>query len=122
MASALFSFVPSSNTKHPCTQQATAKPIIAGTYILFNAKDPNGASVGEMTITNWDKATFLIRGAGWIGLGKLTVNKGYYNWKFDDGKSGKTTFIVKPDGSLEGHVLGSGLDWNYLAKLSYSIK
>lgn len=89
---------------------------IAGSYELRRAEEPDGQVVTRMVITAWKGKTFLVRGVGWVGMGQLAGDTGYYDWKFDDGKVGRTTFEVTTDGLLKGHVLGSGLDWWYLAR------
>ena len=59
-----------------------------------------------------------MRGEGWTGAGKLsTRGEGYYNWKFEDGKTGRTTFTFHGGQQrLWGHVVGSGLDGRYVAR------
>ncbi|HUU40636.1 MAG TPA: hypothetical protein VMW42_06840, partial [Desulfatiglandales bacterium] len=74
----------------------------------------------KMIITARDENTFLVRGEGqgWVGDGKIDGSQGYYDWRFDNGSSGRTTFVVNPDGTLTGHVVGPGVDWKYLARRS----
>ena len=88
---------------------------IAGTYALYQSED--GEPVTRMVIAARGEKTFTIRGVdqSWAGEGAIDGNKGYYYWIFDDGKTGRTTFTINPDGTLKGHVLGSGLDWWYRA-------
>ncbi len=97
--------------------------LAAGLYSLYVLGNDNNA-VGHMTITAWGADTFLIRGTDWVGMGKIEGSQGYYDWKFDAnspfrdlrGMTGRTTFTINPDGTLKGHVVGSGLDWWYLAR------
>lgn len=91
---------------------------ISGTYSLYRLEAPDKGPVGKMVITAFRGEKFLIRGAEWVGEGKVEGEQGYYDWKFDDGRTGRTTFIINSDGTLKGHVLGSGLDWWYLARRS----
>jgi hypothetical protein len=88
-----------------------------GTYNLTDVKTGVHDNTMKMVITLWPKdgpGTFLIRGDGWVGKGHIKGKNGYYDWKFDDGKStGRTTFTIDSSGCLKGHVYGSGLDWNY---------
>jgi hypothetical protein len=93
--------------------QQTEKP--EGTYFLYQ-KDAPSEKAGEMIITAWKGDSFLIRGSGWIGQGEMKGNKGFYEWKFDDGKTGKTQIELNPDGTFTGHVVGSGINWKYIAK------
>jgi hypothetical protein len=94
---------------------------LSGTYELRKLNEPNGEVITIMRITFWENDNFLIRGQGWVGTGKLKGKEGYYDWKFDDGKSGRTTFKLNNDGSLNGSVKGSGIDWDYIAKRSTNI-
>ena len=96
----------------PCTAHS-----IAGEYVLYRANDPNKTPVTKMIITAQGENTFRIRGKdqNWAGYGKVEDKKGYYDWRFDNGMSGRTTFVVNLDGTLTGHVVGSGVDWIYLA-------
>jgi hypothetical protein len=79
--------------------------------------------VRKMRITPFENNRFVVRGEDWVGMGVLNENKGYYDWRFDDGKTGQTTFVLNADGSISGRVLGyndnpsqNGLDWRYRAK------
>jgi hypothetical protein len=103
-------------SKTKASHQFTETPKIGGRYELFHISNPD-EKTGEMIITDWSAKSFLIRGSGWIGTGKITGKKGYYDWKFDDGKSGRTTFVINSDGTLSGHVNGSGIDWKYIARI-----
>jgi hypothetical protein len=91
---------------------------IAGEYVLYRADDPRKTPVTKMIITAQDKDTFLVQGKGqtWVGDGKIEGKQGYYDWRFDNGSNGRTTFVINPDGTLTGHVIGSGIDWKYLAR------
>ena len=95
---------------------------ISGAYVLYRLEVPEKNAVGKMVITGWGGDRFLIQGAGWVGEGKVEGEKGYYDWKFEDGRTGRTTFVINPDGTLKGYVLGSGLDWRYLARPAGSIE
>jgi hypothetical protein len=88
---------------------------IEGRYFLY-PKDNPLEKTGEMIITAWKADVFLVRGTGWVGQGELKENKGFYEWKFDDGKTGRTVFEVNPEGELAGHVVGSGINWKYIAR------
>jgi hypothetical protein len=88
---------------------------LEGRYNLYRQDDPS-EKAAEMTITSWKGEVFLIRGMGWIGQGEIKDNKGFYEWKFDDGRSGRTVIELNPDGTLTGHVAGSGINWKYIAR------
>jgi hypothetical protein len=95
-----------------------------GKYSLFGIKGTvvSNVSVGKFFITPFESNRFVIRGENWVGIGILNDNKGYYDWRFDDGKTGQTTFTLNSDGSFIGKVVGysndpasQGLDWTYKA-------
>jgi hypothetical protein len=90
---------------------------LGGRYVLATATNPE--VVGRMVITDWSKSTFIVRGEGdpWVGFGSINGNTGYYDWKFDDGRKGRTTIIINKDKTFTGHVLGSGLNWKYTATI-----
>ena len=61
---------------------------------------------------------FFIAGMGqpWTGQGQVNGQSGFYDWKFSDGRSGRTDFRINPDGSLQGHVVGPGIDSEFIAR------
>lgn len=81
---------------------------------------PEKGLITRMEIFGQKGNTFSVRGVqqDWGGQGKLNGMEGYYDWKFGNGKTGRTTFTVNTDGTIKGHVLGSGIDWVYIAKKS----
>jgi hypothetical protein len=92
---------------------------IAGQYVLINLKDIKLANPNTqlMTITAIKGKKFIVRGIGWVAQGEVHDQYAYYDWKFDDGRTGRTTmFINYDDHTFSGHVVGSGLDWWYLAR------
>ncbi len=91
---------------------------IAGVYVLYYLQDPGLGPVTSMAITARGEGCFSVRGLdqAWAGEGFLQGNRGRYCWRFPDGRTGQTEFAVNPDGTLTGHVLGSGQDWWYLAR------
>jgi hypothetical protein len=97
---------------------AFAAPDVQGDYQLYRENQPNGPSVGSMNFFNQKGNDFLIAGSGWGATGHLNGSEGYYDWNFTDGRKGRTTFTVRSDGSLRGHVVGSNNDinWVYIAR------
>lgn len=87
---------------------------IAGTYRLAREETPD-VDEGEMLIRG-SAAGFVASGADWRGPGRLEGANGRYDWTFDDGRSGRTSIRIGADGRLHGHVLGSGVDWRYIAR------
>lgn len=101
-----------------CAQKPT--PLIEGRYNLYKDGHPEKGLITRMEIFGQKGNTFSVRGVqqDWGGQGKLNGMEGYYDWKFGNGKTGRTTFTVNTDGTIKGHVLGSGIDWVYIAKKS----
>lgn len=89
---------------------------LTGTYYLYPLENPSADSVGTMTITVRKGNDIFAQGTDWKGTGRIDGKQGYYDWKFEDGKYGRTTILVNDDGTLQGRVFGSGLDWWYLAR------
>jgi hypothetical protein len=95
-----------------------------GDYSLYKINGDNVSKdvTSKVFITPFEGNRFVIRGDNWVGIGVINENKGYYDWRFDDGKTGQTTFTINSDGSFIGKVLGystdpysQGLDWVYKA-------
>jgi HEAT repeat protein len=87
---------------------------VAGTYAIADEGDP-AKPRGEITIgAVGDGGRFEIEGKDWKGRGVVTGDRGYYDWKFLDGSTGRTTFTVDAEGRLHGRVVGGGVDWKYL--------
>ncbi|HOB51572.1 MAG TPA: hypothetical protein PK176_12625 [Acidobacteriota bacterium] len=97
---------------------------LTGVYALYHADGGSGRVEGYMRITQTGDHAFTVGIAirtgdpamDWQGNGEVTGTQGYYDWRFDDGKSGRTTFTIDPDGTLHGQVQGSGLNWRYVAR------
>jgi hypothetical protein len=108
---------------------------LAGTYDLYNltrvqvgGELPKASN--RMVISGAEGDTFRVRSPRdvvkpdltWEGTGNLQGKAGYYAWKFVDGKSGRTDFVVTADNHLIGHVQISdparqaAFNWWYLAK------
>jgi hypothetical protein len=108
---------------HPADAQRNveaAAPSVGGVYQLYPVGAENGSPIAKMLITWREDQYFSVRGLGqtWSGEGRIEEGKGFYNWIFENGDSGKTTLTVNADGTLNGHVVGSGLNWMYLARKS----
>jgi hypothetical protein len=54
-------------------------------------------------------------GDSWKGEGSFDGRRGFYDWKFNDGKIGRTDFYIIKNGMLYGMVRGSGINWDYQA-------
>ncbi len=75
----------------------------------------------SMTIMTFDNNKFVVQGVSpgdkyWIGLGELKGNEGYFDYRFQDGRSGQTTFRVDKNGNLDARSLSFTVDYKYLAK------
>lgn len=93
---------------------ASAVTPLETTYSLYRI-DNRSRLITTMTIFNQQGNSFRIQGDRWDGTGNINGTQGYYDWRFLDGRTGRTTFTVQSDGSLIGHVQGSGIDWVYIA-------
>jgi hypothetical protein len=99
-------------------------PYLVGNYALYREGDLGGKVVGYMRISSQQGNRFTIGISvptgnptfDWQGNGEVMGNRGSYSWKFQDGKQGRTTFTIDKAGNLHGHVLGSGLNWQYVAR------
>jgi hypothetical protein len=99
-------------------------PSIAGTYALYREGDLCGKVVGCMVISQQNGSRFSIGvcnrtgnpAMDWQGNGEVMGNKGFYSWRFDDGKQGRTDFTIDYEWNLHGHVQGSGINWKYVAR------
>jgi tetratricopeptide (TPR) repeat protein len=108
---------------------------LAGTYDLYSLKRfrrarelPSPST--SMVITAGDGDTIQVRSLSdvvkpenvWESVGKLQGKTGYYDWKFADGKTGRTDFVVTADNDLIGYVQiadparRANFNWWYLAK------
>jgi hypothetical protein len=106
-------------TTWTCTPQAAASArSIGGTYRLFMADKPNAGVIASIQVRQSADGSIRVDGTDqpWSGTGEVRGAEGYYNWRFSDGKTGRTQFHVNPDGTLRGHVQGSGIDWWFLAR------
>ena len=99
------------------TAPALAQPQLENTYDLYDQSNRSWSVITTMTIFNQKGSFFLIQGDRWGGSGNVSGSSGYYDWKFLDGKSGRTTFTVQDNGNLHGQVRGpgKGLNWDYIA-------
>jgi hypothetical protein len=89
-----------------------------GTYKLYEIKSSGNISDNyvSMHFTPFENNTFIVRGDSWVGKGTIDGSNGSYDWKFDDGKIGKTTIKINDDGTLDGHVNGDNGKINWLFK------
>lgn len=94
---------------------------VSGTYELtaLNKEDSGRAATVEIKLYDRDK--LHVNGVLpqiWAADGKFNpqIGRGYYDWKFNDGKTGRTTFEVQDDGTLTGTVSGSGINWSFRAQ------
>ena len=107
---------------------------LVGTYDLYgltrfsltrDLPDP----VNRMVITEHDGRVIRVRSPRnvtdpdkvWEGVGTVEGKTGFYSWKFADGKTGRTDFVITADNDLVGYVqisdpTRSSFNWWYLAK------
>jgi hypothetical protein len=90
--------------------------VVEGLYDVYRIGQPN-IHAGILAIrTHGSSITVLGIGQDWTGQGQINGASGFYNWRFSNGASGRTDLTVNADGSLQGHVLGAGLNWWYVAR------
>lgn len=107
------------------TTMSTPTNIMAlnGTYDLFE----NGSGTiskfpdQSMTIMTFDNNKFVVQGVSpgnkyWVGLGELKGNEGYFDYRFQDGHFGQTTFRVDKNGNLDARSLSYTVNYKYLAR------
>jgi hypothetical protein len=101
-----------------CAFAQSGQVNLSGIYDVYRLDDQRVRVTGE--IIRQVGQDFTISGIGqpWSGQGSVTGRHGYYDWRFSDGKSGRTEFSINQDGSLQEHVFGSGLDFMFLARRS----
>ena len=98
----------------PAPAGADAK--LSGTYDVFQLDRPGVRVTGFLIREN--NGNFSISGIGqsWTGQGRTDGRTGNYDWRFGDGRTGRTDFRVNSDGSLQGHAVGSGVDFLFVAR------
>lgn len=100
--------------------------IFSGNYALYQKGKENQGPVAYMRISNHHGNRFAVEGTNasgqstnqWRGQGTLQGMGGYYTWRFNDGRTGRTDFRIDSAGNLHGQVNGSGANWSYLARKS----
>ena len=107
------------------TTMSTPTNIMAlnGTYDLFENSSGTISKLPDqsMTITTFDNNKFVVQGVSpgnkyWVGLGELKGNEGYFDYRFQDGRFGQTTFRVDKNGNLDARSLSYTVNYKYLAK------
>ena len=78
-------------------------------------------SVQSMNIMTFDGNTIVVQGVSpgdiyWIGLGEISGSEGYFDYRFNDGRYGQTTFKVDKKGNLDALSLNLTTSYKYLAK------
>ncbi len=92
---------------------------LTGEYVLyFHNTREDGPPVARFAIRMSGGETFTIAGVGqsWTGEGRCAAGRGHYDWVFTDGRRGRTTFTLTPEGGIAGHVVGGDIDWRYVAR------
>ncbi|MFZ9587706.1 MAG: hypothetical protein ACO29U_08905 [Crocinitomicaceae bacterium] len=94
-----------------------------GTYDLFENSTGTISKFPDqsMTIMTFDHNKFVVQGvspgdAYWVGLGELNGNEGFFDYRFQDGRFGQTTFRIDKNGNLDARSLSFTVDYKYLAK------
>ena len=97
-----------------------------GTWDLYeNTRGSIGKTPDQsMNIMTFDGNKIVVQGISpgdtyWIGLGELKGSEGYFDWRFNDGRYGQTTFKVDNNGNLDAESLSFTVAYKYLAKKRY---
>lgn len=86
---------------------------ISGLWKLRDARKGLDA-VAEMRIEQ-NEYSIIALGSGWKGQGSFDGLKGYYDWRFSDGRMGRTNIEYdKYSDELHGYVKGSNINWDYI--------
>ena len=94
-----------------------------GTYDLYD--NANGkistVSTQSMTIMTFDNNKFVVHGVSpgnkyWLGMGELKGNEGYFDYRFEDGRYGQTTFRIDKYGNLDAYSINYTTEYKYIAK------
>jgi hypothetical protein len=103
----------------------TSRPVnvmtLNGTWDLYeNSNGTIGNTPDQsMNIMTFDGNKIVVQGnTYWIGLGELRGSEGYFDWRFNDGRYGQTTFKVDKNGNLDALSLSFTVEYKYLAKRS----
>jgi regulation of enolase protein 1 (concanavalin A-like superfamily) len=87
---------------------------LSGQWFLRPQNRPSSSPTTSMRI-QLNGRRLLVEGSGWTGEGEFDGQRGFYNWRFTDGKIGRTDIYLDDKGVLHGQVRGSGLDWDFMA-------
>jgi len=94
-----------------------------GTWDLYDNSTgtPKKTPDQSMNIMTFDGNKIVVQGISpgdtyWIGLGELRGSEGYFDWRFNDGRYGQTTFKIDKNGNLDARSLSFTVDYKYLAK------
>ena len=100
-------------------EEVAAQASIEGFWILRRENQPPGHEVNWLKIA-FDETGLKVFGNKWQGKGTFTGKKGYYEWKFDDGTTGRTDISLDDTGVLHGTVRSTAKgwqNWDYWATL-----
>jgi hypothetical protein len=89
-------------------------------YDNFNGTIAKTSEQG-MNIMTFEGNKIVVQGVSpgdsyWIGIGVVNGSTGYFDWRFNDGKYGQTTFEIDKNGNLKAHSIGTVVDYEYVAK------
>ena len=82
--------------------------------VLARCIGENRSVVATMTIKQL-LTEIKVVGDGWTGTGQFDGHRGFYDWRFNDGKSGRTEFYLDQNNELRGQIRGTGINWNFIA-------
>lgn len=107
------------------SQSSTQNNIMSlnGTWDLFENSKGTTSNMPDqsMNIMTFDGNKLVVQGISgedtyWMGLGELKGSEGYFDWRFNDGRYGQTTFKIDKNGNLDARSISFSVDYKYLAK------
>ena len=135
-----YSSVPENNINSPVEQESIDSDVVqydnlsitsdfslSGEFHLFSVQMPD-YKAHEMVFTCFDQNQFVVRGDGFVGIGKYiyvdsSQLEGFYTWKYDnDELKGETLIHIDNNGVFTGKVYilndqnEKEFSWEYIAK------
>ena len=86
---------------------------ISGKWLLHRSNEIGGKAVNDMTILGNPNGDITVIGRDWDGTGRMENGKGYYDWRFQDGRTGRTQLYLDRSGILFGWVEGANINWTF---------
>jgi hypothetical protein len=109
-------FIPTIAGMAPAEPASASNFTLSGIYDVFQLDKPALRVTGFFIRSSGQHFSISGIGQSWMGQGKADGQSGCYDWQFADGRAGRTDFRINPDGSLQGHAVGPGVDFSFVAR------